>query len=45
MERGTHSIYFSGEKIPSGVYFYKIEAVPEDGHTASTDIKKMVLLK
>ena len=45
MERGTHSIYFSGEKIPSGVYFYKIEAVPGDGHAVFTDIKKMVLLK
>jgi hypothetical protein len=36
---GKHSVIFDGSKLPSGVYFYKIEA----GDFLS--IKKMLLLK
>jgi hypothetical protein len=44
-ESGTYSINFSGNGIPSGVYFYRIEAVPENGKSNYYDIKKMVLLR
>ena len=36
---GLYSVYFNGEHLPSGIYFYKLEA----GHLSQ--IKKMILLK
>lgn len=45
MERGTHSIIFTGEGIPSGVYFYRLEAIPLQSGSTYFGIKKMVLLK
>jgi hypothetical protein len=36
---GNHSVRFNASKLPSGVYFYKIEA------GAYRDIKKLLLLK
>jgi mannan endo-1,4-beta-mannosidase len=44
-ESGIHSIIFSADGIPSGVYFYRIEAIPENGKSNFYDIKKMVLLR
>lgn len=45
LEAGTHIVNFSGDNIPSGVYFYRIEAVPENGGSNFYGIKKMVLLR
>lgn len=45
MQTGAHSISFSGKGIPSGVYFYRIEAEPQNGQSGFYDVKKMVLLK
>lgn len=45
MAGGNHSINFSGDGIPSGVYFYKLEAVPLSGQNSYSGIKKMVLLR
>jgi mannan endo-1,4-beta-mannosidase len=45
MQPGIHEVSFSGKEIPSGVYFYRIEAVPQNGQPPYYDVKKMVLLK
>jgi len=39
LKRGDYDVKFSGENIPSGIYFYKLEI---NGYS---DIKKMVLIK
>jgi hypothetical protein len=39
MNNGNYSIQFNGQNLPSGVYYYKIEAGDR------TDTKKMVLIK
>ncbi len=44
-EKGNYSINFSGEDLPSGVYFYKLEVNSVSGSNNFSDIKKMVLLK
>ncbi len=45
MDKGTYSIIFSGEGLSSGVYFYKIEAIPLQGGEGYSGFKKMVLLR
>jgi Glycoside hydrolase family 44 len=45
IERGTHSIIFAAEDIPSAVYFYRIEAVAISGEKSYAEVKKMVFLK
>ena len=39
MERGTYEIEFNANELPSGVYYYRIQA----GNFSNT--KKMILLK
>lgn len=39
IEAGIHTINFDGDGLPSGIYFYKIEA------GKNIDIKKMILVK
>lgn len=45
VKEGTYNIVFSGGDLPSGVYFYRMEAVTENGGKSFFDIKKAVLLK
>ena len=43
---GYHSINFNASGLPSGVYFYRIQAVPSSGSgQVFIDTKKMLLLK
>lgn len=46
---GTYHIPYDASKLPSGIFFYQIEAVNAatraGGHPIFTDVKKMVLLK
>lgn len=52
---GSYSVEFSGEKLPSGVYFYRLQAEPErmrekrgpaiDFNGMFTVMKKMLLMK
>jgi hypothetical protein len=44
-EMGNYSIQFSGESLPSGIYFYKFNALPFDGSKGFHDVKKMLLIK
>ncbi len=37
---GSYSVEFNGTNLPSGIYFYRLEAT---GHLI--DIKRMILLK
>jgi len=39
LSAGTHTAYFSGEKLPSGFYFYKLTA------GGKQEIRKMMLMK
>ncbi len=49
LDVGNHVIEFSGNDLPSGVYFYrlKVESVNELGQTSEVfmDVKKMLLIK
>ncbi|MGE5679514.1 MAG: phosphodiester glycosidase family protein [Bacillota bacterium] len=42
---GYHVKIFNAENIPSGIYFYQIEAITTDGSKDFREIKKMLLLK
>jgi hypothetical protein len=46
-EVGYKSVQFKGENLPSGIYFYRLNAAPISSSSgqAFTDMKKMVLLK
>ncbi len=45
-ESGRHNIDFNASSLASGVYFYRIEAVPVNGQSGNfVQTKKMVLLK
>jgi hypothetical protein len=41
---GIHSINFNADGLPSGTYFYLMEAVSENGKSFS-ETKKMSLIK
>ncbi|HMQ81032.1 MAG TPA: cellulase family glycosylhydrolase [Ignavibacteria bacterium] len=45
MLNGVHSAEFNASQLASGVYIYKLDAVPADGSPAYTEIKKMILIK
>ncbi|TAK55068.1 MAG: choice-of-anchor D domain-containing protein [Bacteroidetes bacterium] len=48
LEEGEYEVQFNASSLPSGVYFYRInaESVDEDGITGSfTSVKKMLLMK
>jgi hypothetical protein len=43
---GFHQIYFDGNWLPSGIYFYQITATPIGGQAGNfNQMKKMILLK
>jgi len=45
-ESGRHNIDFNASSLASGVYFYRIEAVPVNGQSGNfVETKKMILLK
>ncbi len=47
-EKGVHKLFlsFDNSLLSSGVYFYRLEAIPIDGRSPiSTQTKKMILLK
>lgn len=42
---GAHTAVFSKGSLASGVYFYKIEALPKKGGNMFSSVKKMIMLK
>lgn len=42
---GVHSIQFNAAEFASGIYVYRLEAVPLNGKSSFIDIKKMILVK
>ena len=42
---GRHSVRFEASGLVSGIYFYKLVAVPSDGSNGFTELKKLILLK
>ena len=45
MDAGNHEVTFDGRNLSSGIYFYKMEAVPLNGEKAFVQTKKMMLIK
>jgi len=45
LQQGSYSELFNASALPSGVYIYRLEAVPYDGSSSFTQIKRMVLVK
>ena len=45
--QGKYTVRFDGSSLASGLYFYRIEAVPADGSSAGIfrDVRKMMLVK
>jgi len=44
-ETGNYKIDFNGAYLPSGIYFYQLNAVSVDGSSNFHDAKKMLLIK
>ncbi len=45
-QAGVYNVTFEAANLPSGIYFYRIQASPVGGHSVSfTETKKMLLLK
>ncbi len=42
---GTYAVMFNASGLPSGIYFYRLEAVPNDGSASFSKIKRMILVK
>ena len=43
---GTYRVQFDGKNLPSGIYLYKIQTVPDGGRSDRySEVKKMILLK
>lgn len=45
LDVGYHEFAWSANNLPSGVYFYKIEAKSTDGSNDYSTLKKMIILK
>ncbi|TAK57415.1 MAG: T9SS type A sorting domain-containing protein [Bacteroidetes bacterium] len=44
-EVGEYEIPFDGTNLPSGIYFYRINVVGQDGILSYSDVKRMTLIK
>ncbi len=44
-ESGYHNITFNASNLPSGMYFYSLEAKSVDGASSYSSVKKMMLVK
>jgi hypothetical protein len=42
---GSYQVNWDAENLPSGIYLYSIEAIPNDGSALFQSVKKMILLK
>lgn len=42
---GNHSAVFNASSLASGVYIYRLDAIPVDGSAGYSEIKKMILIK
>jgi len=43
---GIYTVSFNASGLPSGVYLYKLQSIPVDGHRVSfVDVKKMIVVK
>ncbi|HOI29514.1 MAG TPA: T9SS type A sorting domain-containing protein [Melioribacteraceae bacterium] len=42
---GNYKVSWDASKISSGIYFYRIAAIPLNGRNSFTEVKKMILLK
>jgi len=42
---GNYKVNWDASKLSSGLYLYKIEAIPQNGEKPFTQVKKMILLK
>jgi len=42
---GTYTVNWDARNFPSGVYFYRIEALLSDGSKPFTQVRKMILMK
>lgn len=42
---GSHTAQFNASSLASGVYIYRLDAVPVDGTAGYTEIRKMILIK
>lgn len=45
LEAGTHHATFEGRNLSSGVYFYRLEASPDNGGKRFVQSRKMLLVK
>ncbi|MBZ0202328.1 MAG: cellulase family glycosylhydrolase [Ignavibacteria bacterium] len=44
-QQGSYSALFNAASLTSGVYFYRLEAIPIDGTGSFLEIKRMILVK
>jgi hypothetical protein len=44
-ESGSYSVSFDGKNLSSGIYFYRLEAIPNNGGNKVTIQKSMMLMK
>jgi hypothetical protein len=42
---GFKSVEFSASNLASGVYFYRMEALPVNGGAAFSQLRKLIVLK
>ena len=45
MQAGLHDVMLDGTSLSSGVYYYRLQAVPKSGNKPYTETRKLVLMK